>query len=118
MKWEELRNRGSSNARSLRKQETSAEDVLWAALRGRKLAGLNFRRQHPVRGVILDFYCAEHWLGIEVDGSVHDQQIEWDADRTRYLNELGYCIIRFRNDEVMNSLDLVLQRILQTIHER
>jgi leucyl-tRNA synthetase len=56
-------------------------------------------------------------VAVEVDGSVHDDQIEWDNDRTRYLNELGYRVIRFRNDEVLNTLDLVLQCILDAMQQ-
>ena len=115
MRWEEQRHRGSEVARNLRQQETTAEDVLWRALRGRTLAGLKFRRQHPVGGVVLDYSCPDHYLGIEVDGSVHDELMERDAARTDYLAELGYRVIRFRNEEVMNELAAVLRRIREAI---
>jgi 5-methyltetrahydrofolate--homocysteine methyltransferase len=112
---EAQRHRTSEVARHLRRQETSAEDVLWRALRGRRLAGLKFRRQHPAGKLVLDFACPDHRLAIEVDGSVHDDLIERDAARTRLLNEMGYRVIRFRNDEVLNRLPDVLRRILNAV---
>jgi very-short-patch-repair endonuclease len=115
MRWEEQRHRSAEVARNLRQQETKAEDVLWRAFRGRRLAGLKFRRQHPVGGVALDFSCPDHHLAIEVDGSVHDDLAERDATRTVYLAELGYRVIRFRNEEVLNDLPSVVRRIHQAV---
>lgn len=76
------------NARSLRRDETRAEKLLWKYLRGRKLDGYKFRRQHPIDGkFILDFYCFEAKLGIEIDGQNHlgKAQMEYDQVRTKYL---------------------------------
>src|SRR5688500_5946222 len=89
-------------ARDLRKNETSAEDLLWRNLRDRKLDGLKFRRQHPLDKFIADFYCHEKRLVIEVDGSVHDSRDakESDEGRTYELKELGITVLRFRNEEV------------------
>lgn len=115
VRWEDRRNRSTEVARNLRQRETTAEDVLWRQLRRKQLSGRKFRRQHPVGGVILDFYCPEHLLAIEVDGSVHDDQIDWDTDRTRYLDEFGIQVIRFRNDDVLTNIDTVLQQILETV---
>jgi very-short-patch-repair endonuclease len=100
-------------AKQLRKAQTSAEQQLWQALRGGKLAGLKFRRQHPVGHFILDFYCAAHKLVIEVDGGVHDTQIEYDAARTTQLEEHGYKILRFTNEVVLHQIETVLTEILQ-----
>jgi very-short-patch-repair endonuclease len=101
------------NARELRKSETESEKILWNALRSRRCAGLKFRRQHPVQQFILDFYCHEHLLGIEVDGSVHENEDakEYDLNRTAELETLGITIIRFNNEEVLNDLNEVLQKI-------
>ena len=100
-------------ARKLRQEETEAEKVLWNALRGRRLNGLKFRRQHPFESTILDFFCVEHQLVVELDGSVHDLpgQFKTDEERTRFLNDRGLNVIRFRNEEVLTSLPMVLQKI-------
>jgi very-short-patch-repair endonuclease len=77
-------------ARRLRKNLTTAEACLWSALRNKKLEGLRFRCQHPVGNFILDFYCAACKLVVEVDGKIHDQQIDYDHQRTSTLAEYGY----------------------------
>jgi len=100
-------------ARNLRQNMTPAEQVLWEALKGRQVAGLKFRCQHPVGPFILDFYCPARKLVVEVDGGVHDGQAEYDAARTQQLNDYGYQVLRFRNDEVLNDLDSVLERVRQ-----
>jgi very-short-patch-repair endonuclease len=91
---------------------TPAEQRLWQALQGRRLGGLRFRRQHPVGPFILDFYCPACRLVIEVDGGVHDGQVEYDEARTQQLAAHGYRVFRFRNEEVMTDLPAVLSRIL------
>ena len=100
-------------ARDLRKNETSAEELLWRNLRNRKLDGLKFRRQHPLDKFIPDFYCHEKKLAIEVDGSVHDSRDakESDEGRTYELKELGITVLRFRNEEVLKDMSLVLKKI-------
>jgi very-short-patch-repair endonuclease len=103
-----------SAARRLRLTLTPAEQVLWQALKNRQLNGLKFRLQHPVESFVVDFYCPQHRLVIEVDGAVHDQQLGYDIARTERLNQLGYRVIRFRNQEVMSNLDYVLQQIVTT----
>jgi very-short-patch-repair endonuclease len=104
---EELQQR----ARELRKEMTQAEQVLWAAVRGRRMAGLRFRRQHPVGRFVLDFYCPAAKLCVEVDGDIHDEQAERDQERTSVLAAGGYRVLRFRNEEVMTALPSVLTRI-------
>ncbi len=98
-------------------QPTPAEEKLWEALRGRRLAGLKFRRQHPFGPFVLDMFCVEHQLVIEVDGSIHmtPEQAIYDAARTEHLMERGLRILRFTNDEVEHHLPDVLNRILQNI---
>lgn len=94
-----------NNARNLRKDSTEAEEVLWTFLRNRKLSGHKFRRQQPLEGFILDFYCDAAKLGVEVDGSIHflKEISEYDEQRTLFLKEFGIEIIRFSNEEVLNK---------------
>ena len=100
-------------ARELRKRMTSSEKILWNALRGKSFSGYKFRRQHPIKKFIVDFYCHELKLVIELDGSVHDikDQAEYDLGRTFELEEFGLKVIRFRNEEVLDRLEEVLNRI-------
>jgi very-short-patch-repair endonuclease len=110
--------RGTENsltlrARQLRKEMTPAEKRLWAAIRGRLVDGLKFRRQHALGSYIVDFVCTEKRLIIELDGAVHDQQIDYDAARTQHLEQYGYRVLRFRNDEVLNDLGAVLEKICE-----
>jgi very-short-patch-repair endonuclease len=100
-------------ARGLRRDPTPAEEALWAALRGRQLGGMKFRRQHPVGHYILDFCCPEHRVIVEVDGRVHEQQADYDESRTDYLATYGYRVLRFSNEEILSDLGAVLKRIPQ-----
>ena len=102
-------------ARELRQVETETEKILWESLRGKRLNGLKFRRQHPYEHYVLDFFCVEHQLAVELDGSVHDvlDQAAYDEERTNFLNEHGLHIIRFRNEEVKKNLSDVLQKIIE-----
>ncbi len=104
-----------SAAKRLRKNQTPAEAKLWQELRAGRLDGLKFRRQHPVGRFILDFYCAEYKLVIEVDGKIHDDQVDYDAARTANLELYGYKVIRFKNDVVINQTETVLTEILRAI---
>ena len=105
-------------ARRLRRNMTPAEQTLWEALKGRQVAGLKFRCQHPVGPFVLDFYCPTRKLVVELDGGIHELQENRDQARTDQLADYGYRVIRFRNEEVFNDLDSVLQRILQAAEER
>ncbi|MEH2373754.1 endonuclease domain-containing protein [Nostoc sp.] len=96
----------------LRKKLTPSEKQLWQALRGGKLGGFKFRRQHPVGRFILDFYCPVCKLVIELDGAIHDNQTDYDADRTKYLETYNYKVLRFQNEEVMQQLEKVLYLIV------
>ncbi len=102
-------------ARNLRHVPTPAEEILWQALRGRRLAGLKFRRQHPFGPFVLDMFCVEQQLVIEVDGGVHlsPEQADYDAARTEYLADRGLRVLRFTNEEVLRGLAEVLSRILR-----
>ncbi|MFA6427272.1 MAG: DUF559 domain-containing protein [Candidatus Magasanikbacteria bacterium] len=94
----------------LRSLPTKAEYVLWQELR-RKLLGYKFRRQVSIGKFIVDFYCHELRLVIEVDGPIHEDQIEYDNQRQKFLESRGYIVIRFLNDEVLFDRDVVLQCI-------
>ena len=98
-------------ARELRQPQTPAEQKLWSRMRNRQLDGFKIRRQHIIYRFVIDFYCAEAKLCIEIDGDSHTEQIEYDQARTVYLNELGYTVIRFTNREVFNQFEAVLQAI-------
>ena len=106
-------------ARELRQPQTPAEATLWRHLRNRNLK-YKFRRQHPIKCFIIDFYCAEAKLLIEVDGASHFEtsQIEYDQARTESLKNLGYKLIRFTNDDVRYSLNAVVSRIIEEVEIR
>jgi len=101
------------HARDLRRTETEAEILLWKFLRNRKLKGKKFRRQHPLADYILDFYCHECKLAVELDGNHHrvKDQKEYDRARTQALNEFDIKVIRFWNHEVINETEKVLEKI-------
>ena len=96
----------------LRKDLTPAERKLWSKIRNDQL-GVNFRRQHAIGNFIPDFVCIEKKLILELDGSQHLEQEEYDEERTKYMNSLGDKIIRFWNNDVTNNIDGV---ILASIH--
>ena len=98
-----------SNARQLRRQQTDAEQKLWSAIRNRQLAGLKFRRQVPIGAYIVDFYCHECRLVLELDGSQHLAQLEYDDIRTCFLQ--GIRVLRFWNNEILSNIEGVLQQI-------
>ena len=102
--------------RQLRRDQTRAEDALWEHLRSRQIASLKFRRQHAVDRFVVDFYCAEASLVIEVDGSVHDDSRAQDALRQEILESAGLRIIRFSNDDVLNHIEDVIASILKTVN--
>jgi lysyl-tRNA synthetase class 2 len=98
-------------ARSLRRTDTSAEDLLWQQLRNRRLDGWKFRRQVPVAGHIADFACIPARLTVELDGVHHADQAEADRARTARIEAAGYQEIRFTNVDVRSRLDWVLEEI-------
>ncbi len=99
-------------ARQLRREMTPAERKLWARIRDGQLNGAHFRKQHAVGRFIVDFFCAKSKLVIEVDGDTHADQVEYDEDRTQWLNEQKhYRVLRFANRDVQRNIEAVLQRI-------
>ena len=106
-----LPNRTREFARRLRTGQTDAESKLWYRLRSERLDGLKFRRQHPIPPHVLDFYCPELHLGIELDGSQHGEAA--DAVRTAALERQGVRLLRFWDNDVLTNLEGVLVAILQ-----
>ena len=103
-------------AKAFRKKSTGAEKILWEALRNRKVEKLKFRRQHPLSNYVVDFCCLDKKLIIEIDGSIHDTKWsrEYDGKRQDELEQAGFTIIRFKNDEVIINLPLVVELIAKT----
>jgi very-short-patch-repair endonuclease len=115
----ELREIAKVVCRELRKNSTETEQILWNAIRNRKLEARKFLRQHPlfydITGkesfFVADFYCHEEKLIVELDGNYHEYRLKEDAERTSILNFLGLRVIRFKNEEVIHNLDKVLNEI-------
>ena len=105
--WEKL----NLAAREMRHEPTVAEYALWRKLRNRQVANARFRRQHSIDRFIVDFYCAEASVVIEVDGPIHQYSAEADQVRQEYLESLGLHVLRFSNDEVLTSMATVLAAI-------
>ena len=101
----------------MRAAPTDAEARLWLLLRDRRLAGHKFRRQHPIPPYVVDFYCGEAKLVIELDGSQHAEANERDARRTRFLEQHGLRVRRYWNNTVLTDIELVLQDIWNALHE-
>jgi len=99
--------------RRLRNAPTDAEHVLWQALRGRQIENCKFRRQHPFADYILDFVCLERALIVELDGGQHTAAV--DAERTRFLENAGFSILRFWNNEVLANPDGVHETIVDEL---
>jgi very-short-patch-repair endonuclease len=102
-------------ARQLRRHATEAETRLWQHLRGRRLGNHKFRRQVWIGPFIADFLCMDAMLVVEVDGSQHIGDAAYDADRTAYLANKGYRVIRVWNNDVMQRMDDVLAAILSAL---
>jgi very-short-patch-repair endonuclease len=95
-------------ARHLRREMTPQEEKVWERVRGRRLGGFKIRRQQVIDGFIADFYCAEVSLVLELDGAVHDDQVEYDANRDRVIAERRLAVVRIPNDRIDNELEAVL----------
>ncbi|WP_071782726.1 Eco57I restriction-modification methylase domain-containing protein [Planktothrix agardhii] len=100
-------------AKELRQQQTPAEKVLWECLRDRRFCDAKFRRQHNIDRFIADFYCHSAKLVIELDGSVHNSQVDQDQERDAWMRSQGLTVLRFRNQEVFDGLERVLLRIME-----
>ncbi|MBL7797419.1 MAG: DUF559 domain-containing protein [Saprospiraceae bacterium] len=104
--------------RGLRKFQTPAEAALWEEIRGKKLDGIKFRRQHAIEDYIADFVSLEYRFVVEVDGNIHDYQPEWDQLRTEHLNLCGFEVVRFSNEEVLNQTRQTLQKLRAALAKR
>jgi very-short-patch-repair endonuclease len=106
--------------KSLRNLLTPAEAILWKNLQHSQLEGMKFRRQHSIGSYVVDFYCPECRLAIEVDGEGHFNSIkaEYDARRTAYLNKLNVQVLRFENKIVFENIQKVLETIRRTLADR
>ena len=109
--------KGYEKARVLRREMTPLERNLWAGLRGEQL-GVSFRRQHAIGPYIVDFCCIKKHLIIELDGSQHIDQRRYDNERSEYLAQRGYMVLRFWNNEVNTHLDEVLAEVSRVLIER
>ena len=104
-------------ARKLRKEQTDAEQLLWQLLRNRQFCGLKFRRQYPMAPYVLDFYCDEERLGIELDGGQHNEpdKKRTDKERTTFLEGKNVKVIRFWNNEVLQETEAVLEQLYNSL---
>jgi very-short-patch-repair endonuclease len=109
-----------ARADKLRKNQTGVEKVLWKRLKGNRFENLRFRRQHPIAKFIVDFYCHELLLVVELDGSIHNKEevAERDEGREIELKKLGLTILRFTNDQVIHNMDKILNKIRKVKNER
>ena len=105
-------------ARNLRKNSTMQERRLWNLLKNRQFHNLKFKRQQPIGDYIVDFICKEAKIIIEIDGGQHNEpeNIEYDKSRTKYLNNLGYKVIRFWNNEIYENIEGVVLRLKEEIN--
>ena len=101
-----------ARARDMRKESAPAEQKLWRCLRDRQLNGFKFRRQHVVGPYIADFYCHQVRLIVELDGGSHEQRETYDATRTKIIERGGDLVVQFKNQDVFDFLDAVLEDIL------
>jgi len=102
-------------AKSMRHTSTDAENLMWQLLRAKRFINLKFRRQHVIKPYIVDFYCHEIGLVIELDGGQHgtDDAIEYDSERTKFLEALGLTVVRYWNHDVLGRTDVVLEALWQ-----
>ena len=104
-------------AKELHRNMSSAEAKLWRHLRAHRVGGVHFRNQHAIGNYIVDFCAPRKKLIIELDGSQHLEQAEYDAERTAFFESRGYRVLRFWNNDVMNNLDAVLKVIWSALRD-
>ena len=102
-------------AREMRGSMTNAEAMMWQLLRNRRLAGAKFRRQHPLGRYILDFYCDETKLCVELDGSQHMDELAYDKHRDQWIQSQGIQVLRFWNNQVLNETEGVMEVIYRAL---
>jgi len=106
----------SPRAKRLRRDQTDAERKLWLYLRSRQMNGFKFRRQQPIGRCIVDFFCPESKLVVELDGGQHADQAEADQRRTGFLAKAGYRVLRFWDNDVLTEPEAVLQKIVEELN--
>jgi very-short-patch-repair endonuclease len=106
-----------SRAKQLRQQPTDAEAKLWSRLRYKQLDGFRFRRQAPIGPYIVDFFCPTAKLIVEVDGGQHADKRDYDERRTEWLEERGYRVLRFWNNDVLENIEGVLAEIQRMVKD-
>jgi len=104
-------------ARNLRKNQTDVEQIMWLQLRNRRFFNYKFRRQFVIEPYIADFACLELKLIIELDGAQHIEQVEADSERSLFLNQCGFRVIRFWNNDLFTNLDGVMEGIRLVVEE-
>ena len=105
-------------AKVLRNNMTEAEKILWEKLKNKQILNLRFRRQHPIDIFIADFYCHTVRLVIELDGKIHKSQKEYDEGRTAEMEQFDIQVMRFKNEEIKNDIENVINKIKSTIIQR
>ena len=113
--------RPTALSRELRVNQTDAERKLWSHLRSKQVSGVRFNTQYPIGPYICDFAARSKGLVIELDGGQHAQAVSYDSARTRYIEERGYRVLRFWNNDVLNNLDgvvLEIERVLEELPPR
>src|SRR5579864_9126904 len=108
----------TKRARTLRAESTEVERKLWSLLRGRRLAGVKFRRQVPIDRYFADFACVEAKLVVELDGGQHNDQADYDEQRSKTLEACGWRVVRFWNSDVIENADGVADTILAELGRR
>ncbi|MGN8226718.1 endonuclease domain-containing protein [Gracilimonas sp. BCB1] len=106
-----------TKARWLRKNSTPGEIEIWKAIKSKQLLGFKFRRQHPIHHFIVDFYCKELRLAIEIDGRSHDYKIEYDKQRQEIIEQLGVSFLRFSESDAKHHTESVVMEIERWILE-
>jgi very-short-patch-repair endonuclease len=101
-------------AREMRREPTESERILWRGLRNRAL-GVKFRRQQPIGAFVVDFFCPDRGLIVEVDGPIHAEQVEYDRERQELLEACGYRMVRVSAESVVRELARVLKQITQAL---
>ena len=110
--------KNTQRARELRKNQTDAENLLWRHIRNRQLNGYKFRRQLPIGSYIVDFACLSLKLIIEVDGSQHMNNVNYDNSRTQYLENQNFRVLRFWNNDVLKQSGAVLDTLTLALSQR
>ena len=106
-------------AKSMRHTATDAENLMWQLFRNKRFMNLKFRRQHVIAPYIVDFFCHELGLVIELDGGQHgiDDAVEYDAERTKFLEALGFNVVRFWNHDVLGNTEVILEHLWEVCCE-